>query len=330
MIYVYCHPAQFMTPSGLGVLARECLPLGKVILNPEEITNQIILNAGMPCPLPKKNRNYLWTTFETSEIPIEWRAPLNSDYQAIFVPHEYVRQAFLNSGITTPIHVIHMGFKKLRRTKPINKEKNKLKLGIVGYFTPRKNLPLLCEAVNQLNNENIQIELSIQATSRMEPHIESALAPYSQSAHIQINYTRRMSDEELAAWYSSIDAYCYPSSAEGWSMTPRESLYLGIPTIISDIEVHKELTNSGYVIPIHTKEKEYAIYRGDPTRIRQTIGTWDKITVEEIKKSIIQLYKNYDIEHQKAIKGAAWIKDKWPWHTALEKIKEIIEQDNKK
>ncbi|MEZ4548823.1 MAG: hypothetical protein R3B51_14430 [Thermodesulfobacteriota bacterium] len=53
-------------------------------------------------------------------------------------------------------------------------------------------------------------------------------------------------EDGTSEWYAGLSCYVFPSSGEGWSFTPRESLYLGIPTLITDIPVHDELVRSGY------------------------------------------------------------------------------------
>jgi glycosyltransferase involved in cell wall biosynthesis len=40
---------------------------------------------------------------------------------------------------------------------------------------------------------------------------------------------------------SGLDVYCFLSSGEGWSVTPREALHLGKPVVLLDAHVHAEL-----------------------------------------------------------------------------------------
>jgi len=327
MIYVFCHPAHFLTPSGLGEVARQSLPLGKMLIDPEKLSGEKVFNAGMPCPLPKKNKNYVWCTFETDTIPQEWVEFLNRDYVRIFVPHPYPKQAFESSGITIPVQVVPQGFKRLTRTKPIQKEPSQLKIGIVGYLTGRKNFSKLCEAVRQLNKDGFNVLLHVQATSHSLNILKETMQKHEDSSFIKITYQRNLTDEALAEWYSSLDAYVYPSSGEGWSMTPRESLYMGIPTVVSDISVHDELIKSGYATAIESDGEEAAIYQGDEAWKGRQFGKWQSITVENIKKSLRDVYNNYDEKLKKAQEGAEWIKDKWTWEDALNEIKEVIEKD---
>lgn len=49
-----------------------------------------------------------------------------------------------------------------------------------------------------------------------------------------------VSDEELAAWYHSADAFVFPSVKEGWGLAVLEALAAGLPVLTTDIEVFRE------------------------------------------------------------------------------------------
>ena len=57
----------------------------------------------------------------------------------------------------------------------------------------------------------------------------------------------KLCEARLGRWFAGLSCYVFPSSGEGWSFTPRESVGLGIPTAVSDIPVHRELIASGFV-----------------------------------------------------------------------------------
>lgn len=49
-----------------------------------------------------------------------------------------------------------------------------------------------------------------------------------------------VTDEELAAWYHSADAFVFPSVKEGWGLAVLEALAAGLPVLTTDIEVFRE------------------------------------------------------------------------------------------
>ncbi|MBW2992376.1 glycosyltransferase [Candidatus Woesearchaeota archaeon] len=324
MIYILANPIHFTDPSGLGIVARESLAIGKILINPDKVSNKRILHCDNPAPLPIKNKNYIWTTWESDRIPSSWVNVLNKHYVGIFVPHRSVKKAFESSGVEIPVHVVFQGYKRLKRTRPIKRGSDRLRLGMfAGNAASRKNPGKLCKAVKSLNKEGYNIYLYIKTTSYELESFEKSIKKFKKNPYINISFEKYITDKQLAEWYSDLDAYIFPSSGEGWSLTPRESLYMGIPTIVSDIPVHKELIDSGYVTKISADEYEDAYNEW----INNACGKWKKITVEEIKKAILDVYNDYDEKLGKAQQGSRWIKDKWRWSDALQKIYKVIEND---
>ncbi len=115
----------------------------------------------------------------------------------------------------------------------------------------------------------------------------------------------RMDNEALAAWYRGLTCYAYPSRAEGWSFTPRESLFLGVPTIASDIAVHGDLTASGHCHVVPNRGTETARFEhGD-------FGDWERIDVDDIAIVLEQVLSYPTAAQRRAQAGADWIEQRW-------------------
>jgi len=112
-------------------------------------------------------------------------------------------------------------------------------------------------------------------------------------------------NNQLSDWYNSLSCYIFPSSGEGWSCTPRESIYLGIPTIISDIPLHRDLSETGFYKVIPGAGKEPANFNGD------IHGNWTKIETSDIRNAVLEVYSAYQYYKDQAQKGSKWIEDKW-------------------
>ncbi len=59
-----------------------------------------------------------------------------------------------------------------------------------------------------------------------------------------------LSREQYLDWLRSLDVYCFMSSGEGWSVTPREALHLGKPVILLDAHAHTGFSHLPGVIPV--------------------------------------------------------------------------------
>ncbi len=122
----------------------------------------------------------------------------------------------------------------------------------------------------------------------------------------------------ISEWYAKLSCYVFPSSGEGWSFTPRESLYLGIPTLITDIPVHGELVSSGYykVIPVSGSEQA--------EDLGEICGEWNTISVKDIREAIADVYSNYGMHLVTALQGAAWIENKWTNESSQQRLLEFM------
>jgi len=306
--------------SGLGTVARYCEKIGTTVTDGRGIDGKVFapkmptVSTEFLSPIVK---NYTWTTFESSRIPDCWVRELNGFYRKVFVPHKAIRKVFTESGVTVPVEVVPQGF-----TRFIKKEKNKqtdsFVFGFLGVPTARKNVDKIIQATEELVNEGYDVVFSMHCCDLL-PHSPLDIdKPFIEFSGGSVSY------DSLSDWFATIDAYVYPSSGEGWSMTPRESMYLGIPTIISDIPVHDELVRSGFatVIPVA---------RMTPTRYEcfgnQQVGEWGVIEKEHIKQMMVAVMDNYEHCMKAAKRGQQWIQDKWNWDDVLEIIRQRIEED---
>ena len=123
----------------------------------------------------------------------------------------------------------------------------------------------------------------------------------------------------MAAWYERLSCYAYPSSGEGWSFTPRESLYLEIPTILTDIPPPRELAASGYCTVIPTNGVENAETEWG------TFGTWAGIRSEDIKNAIYEVFTNQVAAKTRAIAGSRWIAGQWRNSDMESQLAEFLE-----
>jgi tetratricopeptide (TPR) repeat protein len=292
--------------SGLGVIARHCSHLGELIGDTTQVKGKVLV-PGRPdyysSLVNVDNVNYILTMFESNRIPQEWVNIINEKFTEVFVPHSWVKSAFQKSGVTRPIFIVPLAYQKRNRVKPLQKSTTQFKLGYLCGPTKRKNVEKLIEAVEQLNREGNSIELMIHC-NWLKPE-QKVWKQYS-----FVNLTEgKCYDNIINQWYSQLDAYICPSSGEGWSLTPRESMSLGIPTIISDIPVHDELLKSGFYLPIKSDDWEPAYYEF----LQDYCGQWKSYSIQQIKSAIIAMIENYDYWYDVAQTGQHWVFSKYKW-----------------
>lgn len=265
---------------GLSVVYHYIKNLGTIVNTSRHIKNSIVIVAGIPHMyinrLSNKNINICYTTYEFFPLPKLWIQCLNA-YSTIIVPHSKIKELFENSGVKRPIHIVQQGYPK--RIPYLNmKDSNKFTVGFCGVPVKRKNLDLLIKAIETLKTTipNIVLKVHISKYYReMTPYV------FPSNCSFDVTYGYK-TDDELSKWYSSLDAYIFPSSGEGWSFTPRESLSLSIPTIISDCLVHKDLEKYSKMIDL-------------------------PVTQTKIEDAIVDVYKNIEVYKSSAIEGRNYV-----------------------
>jgi mannosyltransferase OCH1-like enzyme len=293
---------------GLGAVFHRVSRIGIVTDDTIQLSNKKVLVSGIPFlyldRVSSSNTNVVYTTFESTELPRFWVDAINNAYDYCIVPHEYIKAVFENSGVQIPIEVIHQGFTRYKRGRRNLNIDRGFRVGFLGVPVRRKNLLKLAQACSDLMETIPQIKLVVHVshyydwmdTSEIETLRSAPFVEWSEGC---------LSEDSVAEWYRDLSCLVFPTSAEGWSFTPRESLYLGVPTILTDIPVHGELVASGYcrVIPVSGYE--------DAKFESHIFGQWHKIEVEDIARSILDAYQGYGAFHIKALKGSQWIENKW-------------------
>nr|VFJ57238.1 MAG: hypothetical protein BECKDK2373B_GA0170837_106425 [Candidatus Kentron sp. DK]VFJ69723.1 MAG: hypothetical protein BECKDK2373C_GA0170839_12281 [Candidatus Kentron sp. DK] len=173
--------------------------------------------------------NICYTTFETNRLPQSWADILNRHYQGCIVPHPAVKKAFAASGVRIPTFVAHQGYTRLPRSPVGHRSpEHAFTIGFLGVPQARKNLHKLFDACRSLVREALipELKLAVHAATYYD-ELDPAWFDTMKKADFVLYSEGKKTEQELAAWYGNLSAYCFPSSGEGWSFTPRESLYLG-------------------------------------------------------------------------------------------------------
>lgn len=293
---------------GLTTVYDRSSVIGKVVKDTRRLSNKKVLVSGM-APfftdrLSKKNSNVVYTTFETNEIPRFWLKPINEYYDHCIVPHEYVKGVFEASGVRIPVTVMQQGFTRHKRGSLVKPRNDVFRIGFLGVPYKRKNLFKLYQACVNLLGKIPGLRLAVHSALFIPAMYTPEVALMENSPFVEWTWGA-MSDVWTAGWYGGLSCYVFPSSGEGWSFTPRESLYLGIPTILTDIPVHRELVESGYCGVIPVSGREDAVYDGN------SYGQWDRVRVGDIEDAILDVYRNYGSHLIRAMQGASWIENKW-------------------
>jgi glycosyltransferase involved in cell wall biosynthesis len=111
----------------------------------------------------------------------------------------------------------------------------------VGSIFNRRHVPDLIQAFSLVAREHPGVRLAIVGDNRTMPRVDiEALAAASGVAD-RIQRREYIPDAELAALYSEASALAFLSDYEGFGFTPLEGLSAGIPPVVLDTPVAREI-----------------------------------------------------------------------------------------
>jgi glycosyltransferase involved in cell wall biosynthesis len=111
----------------------------------------------------------------------------------------------------------------------------------VGSIFNRRHVPELIRAFALLARRHPGARLTIVGDNRTMPRVEVSSLIASSGVANRIRMREYISDEELAALYSDASAFAFLSDYEGFGFTPLEALAVGVPPVVLDTEVAREI-----------------------------------------------------------------------------------------
>lgn len=176
----------------------------------------------------------------------------------------------------------------------------------VGSAYEHKNLNLLIVSFNEfLKGLGTKVQLVIAGG---KDRFVERLAAFSHALQLdgKVIYptkyveTKYMPDRDLAYLYHGAMAYVFPSLSEGFSITPLEAQSAGVPILISDIPVHREIfgDSAAYFNPksnIDLTEKLYELYKNQNFRedlVQRGYENVKKYSWRKMAEETLNIYKD--------------------------------------
>jgi glycosyltransferase involved in cell wall biosynthesis len=133
----------------------------------------------------------------------------------------------------------------------------------VGSIFNRRHVPELIEGFARLARDRGDARLQIVGDNRTSPPIDVADAIRATGLTERIQLRSYVTDQELQALYGGASAFAFLSEYEGFGLTPLEAMAAGLPVLLLDTPVAREICG------------EAAIYveRLDPALIGDALAT---------------------------------------------------------
>ena len=248
-----------------------------------------------------------YSLLESSALPKSWVNILNNKFDLAIVADEYYVGIHKVCGVTIPVYVQPHGvYLEDFLVREVREQTGApFIFGMTGAFWERKNQDLLIRAFIEEFGDDPQVKLKIHGRPfRTKSYLNKVKKIIKKSGCHNIELLHEaLPENEFIDFMYSLDCYVLLSKGEGFSITPREALALGIPTVISDNTAHGTLCNTGFVYSV-------------PSTIKKKVGKHGyrfESTLEDARKALREVYENYGTYKEKAKEGREWVKSfLWP------------------
>jgi glycosyltransferase involved in cell wall biosynthesis len=279
---------------------------GKVAL----LTSCIWYSGAKPAALipPESLIKLAYSMHESTHIPKMWVKILNEEFDAVVVPDPFLIQVYQDSGVHIPIFALPIPMMLAPYFAHSPHPSHASKPFVFGDASANKNPRVLVKAFAKAFKNNPNVHLVMRA-GHIHPEtrdiINGIITKYAlTNVTIEDGF---LSLEQYINRILSFDCYVNLSKGEGFSFIPRETLSLGIPTIITNNTASKTICNSGYVraVPSHFKVPSPYLYQ---VLFNEPCGEQFGCKVEDVIVALQDVYKHYELYIKKARKGRKWVR----------------------
>ena len=111
----------------------------------------------------------------------------------------------------------------------------------VGSIFNRRHLPELMAACGRLAAGHPDVRLEVVGEDRTYPRQDLAAAAAASGLGDRLTLRSYLPDEDLARLYAKASAFAFLSDYEGFGLTPLEALAAGVPAVLGDTPVAREV-----------------------------------------------------------------------------------------
>jgi glycosyltransferase involved in cell wall biosynthesis len=111
----------------------------------------------------------------------------------------------------------------------------------VGSIFNRRHLPVLIDGFARVAARHSSLRLELVGDNRTHPPIDIDGAIARSGAADRIRVRPYVSDAELSALYAGASAFAFLSEYEGFGLTPLEAMAGGVPIVVLDTDVAREI-----------------------------------------------------------------------------------------
>lgn len=171
----------------------------------------------------------------------------------------------------------------------------------VGSIFNRRHVPLLLDAFARLAVKRPGARLELVGNDRTHPPQQIAALVSASPVADRIRLRPWVSDEDLDALYERAAVFAFLSEYEGFGLTPLEALAAGVPSVVLDTPVAREVLGDAAVVVSQTH-------------------------ADTVADAIGLLLDPAGEERRRVLKAAPAVLDRYRWSTAAESVLASLEE----
>ena len=268
-----------------------------------------------------------YSMLEVTGIPADWVEQANA-LDEIWVPSEFNRETFSNSGVKRPIKIMPLGV-DINCFHPFIKARHvdtRFVFLSVFEWGERKAPEILIQAYNQAfgSNDDVLLLLKVINTDpavNIERQVE-AMRLRPDRAPVIVIKNHNIPSYQMGSLYCSSDCFVLSTRGEGWGMPTLEAMACGLPVISTAWSAQTEFFNEDVGYPIEIRRLIPAVakcpyYEG---------FEWADPDVDSLASLMRHVYENRDEARAKGLRASISARENWTWLDAASRIKSRLLQ----
>ncbi|RLC50643.1 MAG: hypothetical protein DRH79_07315 [Candidatus Cloacimonadota bacterium] len=286
----------------------------------------ILFSPGFVCPLYKTSKNvtvihdmtffshpYVHTFFKRIYFPFMIKQAVKKSEKIIAVSNNTRKEIIKYTHIAKEkIAVTLLAANKFSVAEIADEKKFlKEKYGIdsdyllfVGMIEPRKNIRLIIDSFNKIEDDNLKLVIVGQKGWMTEELFERIGAD---DLERRVIFTGFVPDEELSVFYKNARVFLYPSLYEGFGIPVLEAMSEGCPVITSNISSLPEVAGDAAILinPENSDELSDAINKiSNNSKYREELiekgfDNVKKFSWEKTAEQTLSIFEEVGREHKK-------------------------------
>jgi len=123
----------------------------------------------------------------------------------------------------------------------------------VGSIFNRRHVPELMQGFARLAGAHPELHLEIVGDNRTSPHVDLEAVAHAAGLAHRIHVRSYVPDDQLRSLYASSAAFVFLSEYEGFGLTPLEALASGLPVLLLDTPVAREICGGAAMYVPHAE-----------------------------------------------------------------------------